>query len=292
MAFDVWVPELRGRRSMHDYACQHPDTPSPPVWCVDDYIEKDVPAIIQKVQETYVQEKKGEIPVFWVGMSMGGMLAYAYGENREDARNLRGVVTIGSPVSFRHTGSFLIELVSRMLAPRRISFMFNLKEVLNRFPVMKHKIVEHGINSDNIEDGLIEEYIDLGFDNDISSKVLSQFAVCFRHHNFCRYPRRPWAYDILDRIPLIRRYVGPHSYTEALHKFKTPLLALAGGRDREAPPQEVKYAVNHVESGDITYREFPHYGHLDFHLGKRVRDEVYALIHQWLSERTTTDSGE
>ena len=297
MAFDVWVPELRGRRSFHSFSCEYPDMPEPPVWCVDDYIEKDVPAIIQKVQETYARERKEKdsnspVKVFWVGMSMGGMLAYAYGENKRGSRNLMGVVTIGSPISFKHTGSFLIELASRILAPRRISVTINLGKFLNNHKKIKNEFMENIVSKSTIDKDVMEEYITLGFDNDISSKVLSQFAVFFRHNNFCRYPRRPWAYDILDRIPLVKRRIGPHSYTEELHAFETPLLALAGGKDREAPPQEVKYAVGHAGSRDITYREFPDYGHLDFHLGTRAREEVYSLIHRWLSKRTTIVSPE
>ena len=287
--FDVWVPELRGRRSFRDFNCNYPDTPEKYDWCIDDYIEKDIKAIISCVQREY----GFPVPVFWVGMSMGGMLGYAYGETEWGFKNLKGVVTIGSPVAFEHSHGFLFEIIIRILPPRGISFMFNLKEILEKFPALRKYIIEKGTNPDNVDEKIIDKYIELGLDNYLSSKILSQFAMFFRHNNFCRYPRCPWVYDVLDKIPLLRRCIGPHSYKDNLHKFKSPLLAIAGGADKEAPPDEVKYAVGHVGSKDVTYCEFSegspftniNYGHLDFHLGHRVRKEVYPVIYGWLKER-------
>ncbi len=283
--FDVWVPELRGRRSFHDFDCKYPDMPEKYDWCVDDYIDKDVEAIISCVQIEY----GFPIPVFWIGMSMGGMLAYAYGETEHGFENLKGVVTIASPVAFEHT-SPLINLITNIL-PKRFSFKFNLKEAAEKHHNLK-RYLESGANPDNVDKKIIDEYIKLGFDNDVSFKILSQFALFFRHHDFCRYPRCPWTYDIMGKIPLLRKCIG-YSYKHNLHNFKTPLLAIAGGADEEAPPGEVKYAVGHVGSKDVTYCEFSedspftdiNYAHLDFHLGHRVREEVYPIIYEWLKER-------
>ena len=70
-------------------------------------------------------------------------------------------------------------------------------------------------------------------------------------------------------------------------------MAIAGGADKEAPPKEVKYAIAHVGSKDVEYCEFSKdspftnvdYAHLDFHKGKRAREEVYPLIHKWLKRK-------
>jgi len=288
--FDIWVPELRGRRSLSESGeCEKPPVPKKYNWCIDDYIEKDIPAIIEYVKTKY---KDYSTRIFWIGMSMGGMLGYAYGEKGEGFQNLAGVVTIASPVAFEYSKSFLFEKGSRFF-PRKMSFMFNLKELLERFPKAKEEFIENGANPDNVKPEVVEKYIELGFDNYLSSKIINQFALFYRHKDFCHYPRCPWMYDLFGKIPLLRKCFSPPSYKKNLHKFKTPLLAIAGGADREAPPAEVKYAISHVGSKDVTYAEFSEdspfthidYAHLDFHLGNRANEEVYPLIYDWLVEQ-------
>ncbi|MEF8849148.1 MAG: hypothetical protein V5A68_08480, partial [Candidatus Thermoplasmatota archaeon] len=52
--FDIWVPELRGLRSYRNLSdCEEYWKPKKYNWCVDDYIEKDIPGIINKIQEIY-----------------------------------------------------------------------------------------------------------------------------------------------------------------------------------------------------------------------------------------------
>ncbi|HEC82461.1 MAG TPA: alpha/beta fold hydrolase [Thermoplasmatales archaeon] len=291
LKFDVWVPELRGKRSFKDFKCdKYPDTPTKYNWCMDHYIDYDVPVIVNRVLSEYDYSTK----VFWIGMSMGGMLAYAYGETQHGFKNLKGVVTIGSPVAFESNMGWMPEVAS-IFTPRKISTKFNFKEFLERRPLLKEEILKNGVNPDNIDKKVIEKFIELGFDNYVSSKILNHFAIFFRHNNFCRYPRYPWIYDFFDRVPLLKKGIIPYSYKESLYKFKTPLLAIAGGADKEAPPKEVKYAVAHVGSKDVKYCEFSKdspftdidYAHLDFHKGKRARDEVYSVIHEWLKRKCT-----
>lgn len=67
--FDVWVPSLRGG-GQGEYTSE--DAGGAWDWSIDDFAIFDVPAILTKVSET-----TGKKP-FWVGHSMGGMIAYAY----------------------------------------------------------------------------------------------------------------------------------------------------------------------------------------------------------------------
>ena len=127
LKFDVWVPELRGKRSFKDFECEYPDTPSKYDWCLDHYIDYDIPVIVNRVMAEYDYSTK----VFWIGMSMGGMLAYAYGETQDGFKNLKGVVTIASPVAFEYNKGWIFEIASRF-APRRVSMKFNFKEFLEK----------------------------------------------------------------------------------------------------------------------------------------------------------------
>ncbi len=95
----------------------------------------------------------------------------------------------------------------------------------------------------------------------------------------------------------MKKMFTPYSYTENLHRFNAPLLAIAGGLDKMAPKTDMQYVKEHVGSTDVTYLEFSRdegyrddYGHLDLNLGIHARDEVYPKIYDWLVERSKTIS--
>jgi hypothetical protein len=97
---------------------------------------------------------------------------------------------------------------------------------------------------------------------------------------------------MLGDIPLLGKYFSPHSYAKNLDKFVSPLLAIAGGGDTLAPPEEVKHVACSVGSTDVTFHEFSKmadysedYGHLDLNLGRNAKEEVYPVIYEWLRER-------
>jgi pimeloyl-ACP methyl ester carboxylesterase len=284
-SFDVWVPQLRGRGKNPTF--NPDDNPEKYHWTVDDYINKDVPVIIDYIRKYYSETKSYSPKVYWIGKSMGGMIAYAYGETEGGYQHFKGVVTIGSPTAFQYWNT-QIEIIARM-APRNFSFPVNPSEFFNNHPMIKEKFMESAANEENIDDGILEDYIDVGMNNNISSKVLNQFMTFYRHNDFCKYPQQPWVYDAIGRIPLVSRLVSPYSYKRNLSKFKTPLFAVAGGKDNAAPPQDVKYSSYHVGSHDVTYRNFCEetgcthdYGHFDLNMGLHVKEEVYHYIYEWL----------
>ena len=288
VSFDVWVPELRGRRSYSEYDfAKRGQVPESKHWGFDDYADKDVPAIIDKIKKVYATEGKPNTQVFWVGMSMGGMLAYAHGQTEQGHRDLKGVVTIGSPATFEYSKSFFAKF--KGIAPRNMFLRINLRSFLENNPKFKTIFLENAIETGNTTKDIAELYLEMGFDNSISSKILSHFGLFFRHHNFFWYPKCPWWYDFLDKIPLLRNCVSPPSWKENLDLFQTPLLAIAGGGDEEAPPKEVKNGISRIGSSEITYQEFSKqsevekdFSHLDFHLSKLAKKEVYPVICDWL----------
>jgi len=277
--FDTWVVELRGRNSWKKCSVYDPRKhPLKYRWCIDDYINKDMPAIISFIK------KKMQGKLFWIGKSMGGIIAYAYGEKNKD---LDGIVTIASPVAFEKE-----QLWKRILAaisPRRFATPINIVKVLKELGLI-NMLKKNITQKSNIDEKILNEYIEKGLNNTISSRVLEQFGLFYRHHDFMEYPRYPWLYDIASRFPFLKPSI--YSYKENLHLFDAPLLAIAGGGDATAPPEDVKYALSHVGSRDITYHEFSKengysadYGHLDLNLGKKAREEVYTVIYEWLMER-------
>ncbi|MBN1860163.1 MAG: alpha/beta fold hydrolase [Candidatus Thermoplasmatota archaeon] len=286
--FDVWVPELRGGGPSLFNPRENPKRYR---WCVDEYIDKDVPAIIARVQQWY-KEKKMEIPaVFWVGKSMGGMIAYAHGETPDGKKDLKGVVTLGSPVVFGKSSVFL-EFITR-ITPRNIALPIRIMELVEKSSELAHHFKGLGANLENVEPAVLERYLQVGLSGVLSSKVLSQFSLFFKHMTFCRYPRFPWLYDVFGRIPRLKRVFAPYSYTENLYRFSAPLLIIAGGLDKMAPKTDMLYVKDHVGSSDVTYLEFSKdagyqadYGHLDLTLGRHVREEVYPKIYEWLLKQS------
>ncbi|PNX52769.1 MAG: hypothetical protein BV458_07880 [Thermoplasmata archaeon M9B2D] len=286
--FDVWVPELRGGGLPTVDPRKNPERFH---WSVDDYIDKDVPAIIRGVQQWYSKKTHNAPPVFWVGKSMGGMIAYAYGQTKQGHKNLKGVVTLGSPVLFRRS-SLLLEFITR-ITPRNISIPIRIEEILQRSGEIASHFKGLGVNLENVDPEVLQAYMRNGLSGVLSSKVLSQFSLFFKHMTFCRYPRYPWMYDIFGRIPQMKKMFTPYSYTENLHRFSAPLLIIAGGLDKMAPKADMQYAKDHVGSTDVTYLEFSKeagfcadYGHLDLTLGVHVREEVYPKIYEWLLKRS------
>jgi len=287
-AFHAWVPELRGNGTPTDDPHQHPDKYR---WTVDDYIDFDVPAIITTVQDWHHDHTGRRPQVFWVGKSMGGMIAYAYGETPAGRQTLKGVVTLGSPVVFGKTG-VLLEFLTRIM-PRNIAIPLRLPDLVLKSPELKRYLAKISVNPDNIDPKIWEQYLRTGHQTVLSTKVISQFSLFFRHTTFCRYPSHPWVYDTIGRLPAIKKIVAPYSYTDHLSQFTAPLLAIAGGQDHLGPPTDVQYVTSHVGSTDATYLELSQkngfsadYGHLDLNLGLHARDEVYPRIAQWLRERS------
>jgi len=286
--FDVWVPELRGGGQPTFDPRKQPEKYR---LCVDDYIDSDVPAIIDCVKQWYWNHKQCTPPVVWVGKSMGGMIAYAYGETDAGQRNLKGVVTLGSPVVFGKSGVFL-EFIAR-ITPRNVSIPIRITELVEKSPELGDHFRRLGVNLENVDPAVLRKYLSVRLNGVLSSKVLSQFFLFFKHMTFCRYPRYPWLYDIFGRMPGVKKLGAPYNYKDHLYRFSAPLLVITGGQDKMAPKTDMMYVKDHVGSTDSTYLEFSKeagyradYGHLDLNLGVHAREEVYPKIYEWLVKRS------
>lgn len=287
-SFDCWVAQLRGRGKKISYDPEK--NPEKYNWCVDNYIEKDIPTIINYVKNWYIENKKYDPKIFWIGKSMGGMIAYGYAQTNEGKKNLKGLITIGSPTAFQYN-SILLEPIAR-IAPRNISFPINVTKILKKNIIYMNTFRKAAANLENIDIKILDKYINEGMNNTISSKVLNQFLLFYRHNTFCKYPKNPWVFDIVGKIPILKKIYSPYNYKKNMNKIETPLFAIAGNGDKAADPREVIFATNNVKSQDVKYINFSKkngysndYGHLDLNLGLNVKEEVYYEIYKWLKER-------
>ncbi|MEM2935020.1 MAG: alpha/beta fold hydrolase [Candidatus Thermoplasmatota archaeon] len=287
--FDVWVVDLRGSKRSQTFKPR--ENPWKYNWNVDTYINNDVPDVIKYVKRIYYNESGKDTKAFWVGKSMGGMIAYAYGMSEEGRRNLKGVVTIGSPVKFENLMNewgWLLEMV-KIFHPRKISFPVRWIKLLEAIGLID-KLKENVANVENVHEEILDKYINIGCDNVVSLKLFLQFVWFIKLKDFCSYPTYPWLSDIFYKSPFIK-FFRPYSYTKNLKKFISPVLMIAGSKDKQAPPPSIWYAFQNVGSKDKTYVEFSKkngtsdYGHFDLTLGKKSKKEVYPVIYEWLRKR-------
>lgn len=264
--FETFVAELRGvgysakksarARNKYNYG-------------FDDYVDKDAPAIINKVLS--ITKAKRAI---WIGHSMGGMIAYVAFAKPEVASKLACAVAIASPASFIH-----------------------LKLVKKLFPKLKGLLAPFGVLHINVIHRIWLPFI--SFFPEPLSKAL------YRRENMSIKILKQAGAKLVT--PLSRRLIfqfanwavtgefkdGERDYTKEIEANHTPFLLLASTADLLAPPHSVKLAYEKLASKDKTYICFGtepgsiKYGHGDIVISERAKNEVYPIIAEWIEQRAT-----
>jgi pimeloyl-ACP methyl ester carboxylesterase len=235
-------------------------------WSFDDYVLSDAPALLAEARRMAGAEE-----VHWVGHSMGGLVGL--GLLARGGSGVRSLVTLGSGLDlsgarsgFRVFERYLsvlerlpaapLGLLARAYAP----FVGRRRTWFERFNVW----------SSNCEPHVWRSICERGF-HPVSAPVLVQLA------------------SVLEPGGL-RSANGALAYLEALAAVRTPVLALAGDRDRQCPPDGPRSTVAALSSAAA--RELAvlgpesgaadHYGHFDLLIGTRAAEEVFARVWAWL----------
>lgn len=262
--FDVFNLELRGHgRSRHLGA--HPPTN------VATFVQEDVPAAIEEVQRI-----AGPRPVFLVGHSLGGLVAYASAAKLRGA--VAGVVTLGSPYQFTHGSWALATLGTAMLAlDRRVPLGhggIELKPLMESVRLLRGFIESpaflfpiRGFAPRSLEPQVLSQHMSLAMDVGSVAVLRSMFhaAAEARRGGHC--------------MGALATYADAFESREDL-----PLLVIAGTKDDLAPPASVLPAYQRSRSSDKTYRTFPR-GHLDLVVGRDSPQTIWPLIESWLAKR-------
>lgn len=237
-------------------------------WNMDDYILKDVPALIQ-----FVKESTGKPQITWIGHSMGGMALYGYLGLRDDP-SVKNAVLIGVPGKFEHPPSELFKLVVDQEPLLRMSLLINTKNI-SAFSAPFEGQFEGPVqilsyNKENMTKGVLARFNAHVIEN-TSPGVISQVMLMVQKGDF-------YSAD------------GKINYSENLHNLKANLLCVAGKLDNLATPGSVLSIYREAQSVDKTYRLFgvangysADYGHNDLLLGKKAPEEVYPYILAWLN---------
>ena len=237
-------------------------------WAFDDYLLYDVPAAI-----AYAKQVTGAAAVHWVGHSMGGILGYAH-LARGGSADVQSMTVVGSSLDYSGSSSgFHSMLPFRPLLGRipavpvgllgqiagtlagRVQTPFERFNVWpsNTDPQMWRRVARHGFHA-------------------VSAPVMAQLATAMLPGG-------------------LRSRDGSIRYTEGLASATAPVLAIAGDRDPQCPPQAARRTLDALGSARRELAVFgpehghaDHYGHFDLPMGRRAPREVFGRIDRWIDE--------
>ncbi|MBZ0274093.1 alpha/beta fold hydrolase [bacterium] len=267
--YDVFLPNLRGRAPS--------DMPRPGTnrrwdWSVDDYIERDDPAIVD-----YVLRLTGYSNLHWIGHSMGGILLLAHGCVYGGERIASGV-TVASGFDYGNAKSYFGPLTkAAFLAPyvRRVGSGFLARIYAFFAGRFRGPIGEFHYWPENISPAAARA-IHTGVEVDVSGNVCVQLAT------------------LLAPGGLIRRRDGA-CFAGMADRIDMPLLMLVGDRDRMCPEvvgERTRALIRRKDTKVVPFgREhghISHYGHFDLLCGRNADREVYPHIVEWLAAHPAT----
>lgn len=259
----VFTVDLRGRMGSDG-----PHTGRGFRWSVDDFLQRDLPAVIGRVRAW-----SGADRVHWIGHSMGGALGYAY-QIQHGADSIRSLLVLASSLDYTKgaTGYNLLLWTKPLL------------RVLPFVPI--------GIFS-----ALFAPFLHL-----------NTYASRFVWYPGNMDARRIWAVStsvlrnagaakLLQLAGLIqkggmRSRDGKINFTESIGRVRSPLLAMVGDQDLQCSVGAVRWSVeqagSEVKRAEVFGPAFGHrtsYGHYDLVCGTNAPAEVWPRISDWVESQ-------
>ncbi len=257
--FDVFNLGLRGHGRSRHFGARRAHG-------VQDYVGEDLPAAIAEVRAL-----SGQRPVWIVGHSLGGLVAYAAAPDLPGA--VGGIVSIGSPYHFTR-GSFTLAALTQVfraigatpmpnahvsLAPT-VGLAMRAIRRLAESPI--YPLPVRGWHAGSLEPEVLDQHLRLALDRAALGETLDMFSWA-RHR---RFGGRDW------------------DYAPRFERLDLPLLVLAGSNDDLAPPASVRPGFTLSRSTDKTYRALP-LGHIDLLVGRDAPLMTWSLVTNWLLRR-------
>lgn len=266
--YDTWVVWLRGTRKTSKEGVGDakgiPDS-------LDDYVHKDLPAIIE-----FVKKETGRDKVIWIGHSMGGMVMYAYLAT-EKPENISAFVAIASPMYMpKPLNDVLENTVKNKNTLKLASAFIGTKAPSQLFGPL-------GKRAEVPQYQLFHNHDNMAFSTLVRERLyVVEDAPAGVHEQMIKFLEKGEVLSLDGKV----------NYTKELSKVKTPILLVAGLVDYMAPPEVVRYAYANVGSKDKTFRLFctangskENYGHDDLVIGKHADVEVFPYILFWLERQ-------
>lgn len=258
--FDTWIVELRGRglstrpRLFSRYRYD---------WSFDEYVEHDLPAAIDAVLRATGRDR-----LHLVGASYGGAVCYALLGDPAWAGKVASAVTLAAPATFRSQGKYLFSWPLRNLRWLRHKFLMRLLAPLAGYRYMPS--VRLLYEKENVSGEVIRRFMVNAIANFAGNELL-QYGDWLAGDHFRSIDHR-------------------RDYRAAMASIRTPILLIAGNKDRIAPPRSVKDASELCGSSDKRFviasrgqAMKANYGHLDLLIGEHAAADVYPLVKRWLA---------
>ena len=271
-SWDVWILDLRTHDADGDpHSSWKNEEYMNKCWDLDKtYLDKDVVTAVEFIQDK-TKKEDGAKKIVFIGHSMGGLLAYAYAELKDQA-DLAGMITIGSPgkaselkwefkilqlyLGFTwHGHVYISSLAPYNLDPNNLRFIRK---------IVRAKFFYKAATGPEIQD----TYIAL-LDDEPAGAVIDMVYGLDEDWKSGHWWDPQTGYD----------------YTLNLYKINTPFMAIAGDEDTLAKPGDIRAAYENVSSDDKTIKNYTDYGHVDLLLGDNARIDVFPDIAEWLAAR-------
>ncbi len=253
---DVWMPELRGHGSSQAHSYD---------WCLDEYLDYDIPAIIRAIQRY-----GGADEIHWVGHSMGGILLMSYGILNPEAPIARGTA-VGSALDYGVGQSgfesllALRPLLERLVAIPYGSLVHLLAPMMGGGPL--RSLEQFNVWPTNVEAEIVQQLHARCF-HTIPISLLNNLATTFEPCGLC----------LRSGFPI----------TDNAARLDIPIKLIAGSRDAQVGVEAVEYTSELIgNNADLTICGpeqgcDDHYGHWDLLVGRCARDEVWPEIADWI----------
>ena len=251
--FDSYVAELRGAGA----SC--PELTS---WTFHDYLEQDVPALLQCVRAVSHQEK-----VHFVGHSMGGILAMCHGIV-SGGDGLRSLTALGSALDYGIgvSGFGPIKRVQPVLE-RLTSLPWGvaMQVVSPLLARIADPLAGFNFHPDNAEAAMVRAVYSNAF-GAIPTALLSSLATALGPGG-------------------LQSRAG-EAFQARAATLKKPLLLMAASDDRQCPLLALEATAAATNAKVLRFGSRhghrAEYGHFDLLLGKHAPEEVWPEVLQWL----------
>jgi pimeloyl-ACP methyl ester carboxylesterase len=262
--FDVFNIDLRGRGRSEHLGAARPNA-------VLDYIRHDVPTALDEIASI-----TGDQPVFLVGHSLGGVIAYAVAADHP--ARVAGVVSLAAPYHFACGSRWLGGVGAAFLALDRRFPVPNLPVPTRSFGSIvraARRFVEsplypfpiRGFRRGALEPQILNEHMSLAMDFGCVVTLRAMFT---------------WGSELaMEGAASAERLFG---YAHRFEALDVPLLVVGGTDDDLAPTASVKPAYALSKSSDKRYRELP-FGHIDILVGRDAPLLIWPLIEAWIGQR-------
>jgi pimeloyl-ACP methyl ester carboxylesterase len=257
--YDVWLIDLRGRGLSERPRLWGRRRYT---WTFDDYVEFDVPAVVEAVcRET------GATAVQWIGLDLGALVLLAATDAPTTAR-VRSLAALGAPAVFRRQALLLPGWVLRLLRYVRLETVVRLAApLLGRLYPPPLGLWQ---NRDNI-------------DGHVYRKALVNAVCSFSRAEIQQY--REW----LGSDAFVAAE-GVKDYRKALASVTLPVMMLHGPRDPLASPDMIEATVEALSGceervsllASRVHGLSANYGHLDLVLGRNAARDIYPQLLRWL----------